>query len=221
MADSKVFNISNLEEELSVRSECSKSEKKKVEPGTSFEVFRNNTTAVEVIVKEVPQKSKKQLPADDLNLNDENLKMKALEETNEVLMNKLIKCNIHLKKTTSRYNSIFAELKKRADTAYTQQLDAQERCLNLQFENEKLKVLLHAKTNLVVKLKQELINLKKAIKFVIKNISVVPHVSQVSLHSDSEYEVFEKDLTKDCNIKYLGSFYDGTLTINTPNLSKI
>ncbi|XP_013193672.1 uncharacterized protein LOC106137400 [Amyelois transitella] len=219
MTDSNVSNPEIPEALLTIRSESSKSDtKSKGEPRNSYEVFRNHTTAVEVIVKEVPYKSKKSI--DDINLSKQNLKIRGLEETNAMLLEDLHKSNANLVRTTSRLKMVFAEMKKQVETAYSHEAEAQERYLNLQLENEKLKALLESKTNFVAKLKKEMCNLKKVIKFVVKSISAVPAVSQVSFTSDTEYDIFEKDLSKGDHVKFLGSLYDGTITFNSTALSR-
>ncbi|CAK1549542.1 unnamed protein product [Leptosia nina] len=133
------------------------------------EVFRNNTTAVEVIVKQVDM---------------------------DILKKELLKANSNLEETRKSYKLVLCEIKKQLDAANERALKRQTQNVLLQFENEKVKTLLASKSNLVMKLKKELINMRRILKFVIRGIHFIPE-----FEVESDYAEFEKELKRSASLK--------------------
>lgn len=202
---------------FSMRSADSKSEKF-VEPGTTFEVFRNNTTAVEVIVKEVPTKSKK-TPNQRTTETTQSLYEKQREK-NDLKYERMIDEIEQLKSevysanrryfTAKRYlKSLVFELKKQLDFLCQREIEEQTKSLSLQLENEKFQAVMDSQSVIINRLKKELINMKGTLKFVMKGIHIPPQVTNnVTYGSDIEYDDFEKGLKKDNEVK-LATNFDG------------
>lgn len=172
-----------------------KSEGNKSEPSTSYEVFRNNTTAVEVVVKEVMNKHKNKLL---LEPNGSLQTIRRLQEEMESLQYQLANSNSMLSKNRNGYKLIVLELKKQLDYVNRQELQKQRENLALLLENEKLKMLLESKMNSVSSLKRELSTMKKVLKSVIKSITYAPQVNDnCVLSSDPEFDDFERDMKRD------------------------
>lgn len=187
------------------------------EPSTSYEVFRNNTTAVEVIVKEVNKNKKKLETEPNVSLQT----TRRLKEEVETLQYKLETTNSMLSKSRKGYRMIIIELKKQLDALNRKELERQTENLGLQLENEKLKMLLELKTNLVVKFKKELNTMRRVLKFVMKNINFGPQFNEnVIFTSDPEYEDFDKDLKKDIHVKFAPNFLEGMAMTFDSTISK-
>lgn len=182
------------------------------DPGTSsYEVFRNNTTAVEVIIKDVFNKNKKRVHAD---VSD--LKLNRLQNEVDALKNELDNSNKLLAKTRRGFQTIVREMRKQIDTANLRESDTLARNLSLKLENEKLRLLLDSKTKLTAKLKKEFLSLKRVLKFVMKSVSNTPEVPEnVSLVSDPEYDDFEMDLKKNVRVRFLDKNVNGTDTLDS------
>lgn len=200
---------------FSMRSADSKSEKF-VEPGTTFEVFRNNTTAVEVIVKEVPTKSKK-TPNQRTAEATQCLYEKKTEKNDskyEKMLDEIEKLKSEVYIANRRYftakrdlKCLVFELKKQLDLLCQREIEEQTKSLSLQMENEKLQAVMDSQSVLINRLKKELINMKRSLKFVVKGICIAPHVSNnVTYGSDIEYDDFEKGLKKDNQVKFTTNF---------------
>ncbi|XP_075983027.1 uncharacterized protein LOC142981196 [Anticarsia gemmatalis] len=168
------------------------------EPSTSYEVFRNNTTAVEVIVKEVPRNKKNARTQDTI----ESLETRLGGDVDR-LKKELNKANGTLERSRKEFQMCIREMKKQIDLTNQREMDTRNKNLALLLENEKLKTVLNAKTNLVNKLRTELSNLKRIIKFVVKSILREPKLEALSANcsSDPEYDDFENSLKKDLKIK--------------------
>lgn len=182
-------------------------------PSTSYEVFRNNTTAVEVIVKEVPRDKKKEATPE---YHDAALQRR-LQEDIERLRKELNRANNSLDRTRKCYRSCLREMQKQVETANQREIDTKAKNMALLLENEKLKTFLISKTNLVNKLKKELASLRRIIKFVVKSILASPQADtgNVTGDSDPEYDDFENDLKKDFKKKFAGideTTFDSTMS---------
>lgn len=198
----------------SMRSADSKNEKN-VDPSTTFEVFRNNTTAVEVIVKEVP-KSKKtinQKTADttqclyDKQTEKNDLKYETMMDEIERLKSEVYLANRRYFTAKRDLKCLVFELKKQLDMLCEREIEEQTKSLALQLENEKLQTLMGSQSVIINRLKKELINMKRTLKFVVKGIYIAPQVSNnVTYGSDVEYDDFEKGLKKDNQVKYTTNF---------------
>lgn len=164
---------------------------------TAYEVFRNNTTAVEVIVKEVPHNKKK--TSTPLHHDTAGRHTSVDFDT---LKQELLKANNILEKSRNSFQICMREMKKQLDSANQREIDMQTKYLNLKLENEKLKTFLASKTNLVKKLSKELNFLKRIIKSVIKNMINIPKadINNVSYASDPDYEDFERNLKVDLKL---------------------
>lgn len=176
------------------------------DPGTSYEVFRNNTTAVEVIVKEVPKGRKKATaPAEYQDVT----MVKRLQEDLDRLKSELNKANTSLARSRKGFLAMVREMKKQLDASNQRELETQSKNLSLQLENEKYKCLLNSKSNLLNKLKKELNSMKRVMRFVIKSICYAPQVSDnVTCSSDPEYDDFENDLKRNVKVKFAGNMFD-------------
>ncbi|CAB3248662.1 unnamed protein product [Arctia plantaginis] len=183
-----LFNAYNLQKGKTVKNHIDSDQ------STAYEVFRNKTTAVEVIVKEVPNnKQKIGIPL------HQDIAGRHAPENFESLKQELIKTNNILEKSRISFQICMREMKKQLDSANQMEMDIQTKYLNLKLENEKLKTLLMSKTNLVKKLSKELSILKRIIKSVIKNMINIPKAdnNNVSCTSDPDYDDFEKNLKGD------------------------
>lgn len=190
------------------------------DPGTAYEVYRNNTTAVEVIVKEVPKGKKHSAPSSDY----QEVMIHKLHEEVDRLTYDLNEASSLLFKSRNGFLSIIREMKKQLDVANQREIDTQTKNLALQLENEKLKTFLHSKSNMMVKLKKELNTMKRVMRFVIKSICYAPQVSQnVTLSSDPDYDDFENDLKTSVKVKFTGNMFDelGTLDSSVSKDGKI
>lgn len=175
-----------------LKEKVDKSEKQEPLPsldqGTSYEVFRNNTTAVEVIVKDVLRGKKKSIDFSGLKFNRiqadiDKLHIK-LDNTNEILA-----------KTRKGFRTIVWEMKKLMAGFNTREAETQAANLALKLENEKLKLMLESKTKLVSQSKKELSVLKRVLKSTVKSICNAPEIPEIfERNSDTDYEDFESDL---------------------------
>ncbi|XP_059058307.1 uncharacterized protein LOC131851775 [Achroia grisella] len=190
-----------------------------VKPGTSYEVFRNNTTAVEVLVKEVADRINKKQTTNKSSVNTptDHTNITTLREINEKLARELIKSNSTLAESRDDFKTIISLMKKQLDEANGREIEIRSRYLNAQLENEKFKTLLEYKTNLVKKFKRELISLKRIIKFVVKGISYTNIAENFTLSSDHEYDEFKMVLQRDCRVKF-ANLLDGTMTLDSTAL---
>lgn len=194
---------------------ASKNKKIGSDPGTSFEVFRNNTTAVEIIVKELPKKDKKR-PDDNQTLL---LREQRLLEVIEKLKIELNKANGKFGKTKESYSALIYELKRQLDLANQRETELLSKTLSLELENDKLSILLESKSSMVEKLKRELNNMKRLLKFVIKGIWTTPFWPlSCTQQSDQDYEDFEKGLKKE-PFKF-ANYLDGTGVTFDSTMSK-
>ncbi|XP_026727413.1 uncharacterized protein LOC113493572 [Trichoplusia ni] len=206
---------------FTMRNKKGKSHNIDSDPGTAYEVYRNNTTAVEVIVKEVP-KGKKHSPTPSSDYQE--LMIRKLHEEVDRLTYDLNEASSLLFKSRNGFLAIIREMKKQLDVANQREIDTQTKNLALQLENEKLKTFLHAKSNMMVKLKKELNSMKRVMRFVIKSICYAPQVSQnVTLSSDPDYDDFENDLKRGVKVKFTGNMYEeiGTLDSTVSKDGKI
>ncbi|XP_045502921.1 uncharacterized protein LOC123699916 [Colias croceus] len=152
------------------------------------EVFRNKTTAVEVIVKQANKNKKCSMPENTTS----NVTGELYAEI-EILKNKLHKANTNLDETRKCFNIVLCEVKKQLEAANQRELKRQTKNLLLQLEKEKLKALLDSKSNLVRKLKKELLSMRRILKFVIKGMHCIP---DLFVDAFDEYSEFEKDLQR-------------------------
>ncbi|XP_026748622.2 uncharacterized protein LOC113509485 [Galleria mellonella] len=207
----------HLSNTISTKSEKSKEHKKnnvETKPGTSYEVFRNNTTAVEVIVKEIGDKGNRKALTDNSSQNTftDHPNIARLKEINKKLVTELNKSNSLLAESRKDFRTFINVMSKQLAEANDREIEIQSRYLNAQLENEKFKTLLEYKTNLVKKFKRELISLRRIIKFVVKGISCFPNtVENFSLSSYHEYDEFERVLKKDCRVKFVNLYDDSTM----------
>ncbi|XP_045776783.1 uncharacterized protein LOC123875145 [Maniola jurtina] len=154
-------------------------------------VFRNDTTSVEVIVKQVKNKKKMEPSKHKVALEEINDR---LCEDIENLKRELNKANKNLENTKKCFRLVMFEMAKQLEAANQRELRRQTKYLVQQLEKEKLKTILESKTNLVRKLRKELLNVKRITKVVIKGIQCVPLPETAVQHSDLEYTEFENDL---------------------------
>ncbi|KAG7313017.1 hypothetical protein JYU34_000098 [Plutella xylostella] len=152
------------------------------ESDRSFQIFRNNSTAIEVIVKAIPKALKRK------TRNDETSRSGLSEGPGS--MN-----NVRTAQTGGDLGALVLELKRQLDVTSRRELDAQADLVHLRFENEKLKTLLESKTNIVLKLRKELGNVRHTLKNIIKGICSRCQVADGPF-SEPEYVDFERDLGK-------------------------
>lgn len=167
------------------------------DPETAYEVFRNNTTAVEVIVKDVAKGERRRCHGPHAPKCGETLTK--LDEDNQHLKNEVTKNQARLVITRRAFTAIVSELKKQLDAANKRDAETQKELLALRLENEKLKAMHETKCNLIVKLRRELLNVRRVLKFVMKNIFNIPQTSESFATSDPDYEDFEAELKKEYN----------------------
>lgn len=136
-----------------------------MDSSTSYEVFRNNDTAIELIVKDTSLKNQKVTNSDLLS---RGLTIKRLQIAMENLKNKLNKANADLETSRHGFKAVTGELKRHLDVANQRENEIQTKNLCLQLENEKLQALLESKTILVDRLKKELHSMKRVLKLAIK-----------------------------------------------------
>ncbi|CAH4031475.1 unnamed protein product [Pieris brassicae] len=170
------------------------------------EVFRNNTTAVEVIVKQVGNKNKTN-PLVNKNTNDE---LHNLYADIDILQNEVINVKRHLEETKKCFQIVLYEFKKQLEVANQRDLRRQTKNVLMQLEKEKLKTLLDSKSNLVVKLKKELLGMRRLLKFVIKGIQYAPEID-----SDCDYGEFERELKRCASLKNTKAFDLDCLTFDS------
>lgn len=175
---------------------------------TSYEVFRNNTTAVEVVVKDVFKGKKRTMPTDQ---NDN--KISRLQADVDRLRNELEKANKSIAKSRNGFQAIVRAMRKQIDAVNVRESDTQAKNLYLKLENEKLRISLDSKTKLICRMKKELTTIKRVLKFVIKSICNAPEIPENTIDSDPEYENFETDLKKNVRVKFLDQ--DLTETFDT------
>lgn len=186
-------------------------------PATTQEVFRNDTTSVEVIVKQVKNKNN----IESSKHNVETIIDDRLWEDVENLKREVYVANTNLENTKKCFRLVMFEMRKQLEVSNQRELKRQTQCLVQQLENEKLKIMLESKTHLVRKLKKELANVKRTIKLVSKGIRSIP-VSERSVQSDLEYTEFESDLKTNIALATSGGYagdgheftYETTLSSN-------
>ncbi|KOB77477.1 Uncharacterized protein OBRU01_02735 [Operophtera brumata] len=186
-------------------------QKSEVNPGhdsaTSYEVFRNNTTAVEVVVKDVFKGKKRATPSDQ---KDKTLYR--LEADIERLTSQLENANITLAKTRQGFQTIIRAMKKQIVTVNVRESDKQAENLSLKLENEKLRIILDSKTKLLSRMKKEITTMKRVLKFVIKSVCSTPEIPVPvnTIDSDQEYENFKTDMKKNVRVKFLDQDFTET-----------
>lgn len=179
---------------------------------TPCEVFRNDTTAVEVIVKQVKNKTKK------LNGINDKTNIDQLYECIELLTTEVNKAKMNLDEMKNSFKIVMFEMERQLDAANQRELKTHTKNLFLQLEKEKLKTILDSKSNLITKLKKELFSMRRIIKLVSKGIRFVSFSSESASLSDSEYTEFENDLSKDFS-KIITSNKDSVNTTNETMLN--
>lgn len=184
------------------------------DPGTSYEVFRNNTTAVEVIVKEVPKSKKKMVPPSEYH--DVTL-IKRLQDDIDRLKNDLNIARNTLNKSRIGFLEMVREMRKQLDAANQSEMETQTKNLALQLDNEKLKTMLLSKSNLLNKLKKELVSMKRVMRYVIKSICNTPPqvLKNVTCSSEPDYDDFENDLKKNFKVKFASNVFDEMATFDS------
>ncbi|CAH0400362.1 unnamed protein product [Chilo suppressalis] len=193
---------------------------RKADAGTCYEVFRNNTTAVEVVVKEVHSKTKNSNQHAEAQTNMRT-NIAKLEGEIENLRRELAKSNADLIKTKRGFKRIIVEMKKQLDTVNSQELERQKETLTLQLENEKLKTLLDFKSNVITRFKKELNIMKRLLKFAMKSMCLVPQTTEnISFSSDTDYEEFENDFKKTLNVKFATKILDSMGTTLDSSITK-
>lgn len=197
--DNVQSKINRTHDIASFNKDC-KSDRTGIEPGTSYEVFRNNTTAVEVIVKEVPQRRMR----DPIH---HEIIIRRLHEEIMNLKQESDKANSRLISTRQGFKRLVYEMKKQIETANQKELEKYTKNLALELENEKLKTLLESKCNLIAKLKKEFVSMKRVLKFVLKGVSCAPQLTEYyTFNSDPEYDDFEKGLKRETRVKFTNMF---------------
>lgn len=184
------------------------------DPGTSYEVFRNNTTAVEVIVKEVPKTKKKAEPPPEYQ--DVTL-IKRLQDDIARLHSELNVSKNALSRSRKGFLAIVREMRKQLDAANKSEIETQNKNLALVLDNEKLKIMLLSKSNLLNKLKKELISMKRTMRYVIKGMcNAPPQVSEnVTCSSEPDYDDFENDLKRNAKVKFASNVFDEMATFDS------
>lgn len=180
------------------RNEVNKSEHHESDSGTSYEVFRNNTTAVEVVVKDVFKGKKRPMSTDQ-----KDIKLNKLQADVDRLKSELDNANKSLVRTKKGFQTIVHAIRKQIDTANVRESDTQTKNLYLKLENEKLRIMLDSKTKLICRTKKEMSTMKRVLKFIIKSVCNAPEIPQTTVDSDAEYENFETDLKKNIRVKFL------------------
>lgn len=187
------------------------------DPGTTFEVFRNNTTAVEVIVKETPAKSKKtvnprtaettQQRLYDNNTEKNDFKYERMLDEIEQLKSEVYVANKRYFTAKRDLKCLVFELKKQLDMLCQREIEEQTTSLALQLQNEKLQTMMDSQSVIINRLKKELVHMKRALKFVVKGICMAPQGSNnLTYTSDIEYDDFEKGLKKKDHVKFPTNF---------------
>ncbi|KAJ8724131.1 hypothetical protein PYW07_008111 [Mythimna separata] len=208
----------SLSEEMfssfSVRNKNVKTSHLESDPGTSYEVFRNNTTAVEVIVKEVPKARKKTaLPSE---YQDDTL-IRRLQNDIVRLRTDLNIAKNTLAKSRKGFLEMVREMRKQLDAANQSEMETQTKNLALQLDNEKLKTMLLSKSNLLNKLKKELVSMKRVMRYVIKSICNTPPqvLENVTCSSEPDYDEFENNLKKNFKVKFASTLFDDMCTFDS------
>ena len=148
------------------------------------EPFGIHITAVEDNNIEIKNSSRK----DDNFLDTEKLYNCINKLTNEVTETK-----INLKETKNGFKLIMLEMERQLEVASQREAKAHTKYLLLQIEKEKLMTLLESKSNLILKLKKELMNARRIIRFkklnVNKKLRCFFHLPEN--FADLEYTEFE------------------------------
>lgn len=159
------------------------------------EIFRNNTTAVEVIVKQTGNKKSRPIASNTIFDND---KIKRFADDIENLKMQLGEANKNLDDTKMKFKIVMYEMQKQLEAAYQRELKRQTKALAMQLEKEKFRTLLECKSKLIKKLTKELLSMRRILKIVIKGIRSTPALPTTLLSkSDIEYAEFEEYLGKD------------------------
>lgn len=177
---------------------------------SSYEVFRNNTTAVEVIIKQVSKK----LSTSSLSEKfDEEIK--SLHEENEELFTRLNRNRVVHETEKNNLKKIIIALNTQLSEVNKEELYIQTQNINLNLENEKLKTILESKTSFIKKLIKELDNLKRIIKILVKNSCKSPRTS-ISISTDVDYEDFKMNLNKEfCKHETLNDLVEKNCAIDS------
>lgn len=222
--NSKLNFAPSVSQEMYTTSYSMRSADPNIDPSTTFEVFRNNTTAVEVIVKEVPTKTKKTINQRtvettkclyETQTEKNDLKSKKMRDEIEQLKSEVYLANRRYFTVKRDLKCLVLELKKQLDLMSQRELEEQTKSLALQLEKEKLQTLSDSQSVIISRLKKELNHLKRTLKFVVKGISIAPQVSNnVTYGSDIEYDDFEKGLKKENLVKFATNI-DGLASADT------
>ncbi|XP_013147735.1 PREDICTED: uncharacterized protein LOC106110453 [Papilio polytes] len=171
-----------------------------INPDVPHEVYRNDSTAVEVVVKEINGRKKKKETAHvntDITIRSRNKEIEGLKK-------QLREAKIGTEEVIESSRIITLEIKKQLDKAYQRELKEQTKNIALQLENMKLRALLDSKTILVKKLLKELINVRRVVKVVAKGLGSSAQSAHVSTKSDPGYRSFDKDLQHSFLVDALG-----------------
>ncbi|XP_014365043.2 uncharacterized protein LOC106716119 [Papilio machaon] len=196
--DDKVNEIPRL---INIEEKGSASYILEINPDVPHEVFRNESTAVEVVVKEINGRNKKK--KDTVHVNTD-VTIRNRNKEIEGLKKQLHEAKIGTDEVIESSRIITLEIKKQLDKAYQRELKEQTRNIALQLENMKLRTLLESKTNLVKKLLKELTNIRRVVKVVAKGLGSSAHSAHVTTKSDPGYRSFDKDLQHSFLVDALG-----------------
>ncbi|KAI5631506.1 hypothetical protein NE865_15783 [Phthorimaea operculella] len=180
--------------------------------GTSYEVFRNNTTAIEVIVKDIPLRRRRtKTTLNNYNHTDDS-KIQKLEEENENLKIDLNKANTKLALARNGFTGLVTELQNQLVKVSRREMEQQYINIKLKMENEKLKTHLESKSRVVTKLRKELTGMQRLLKYVVKVLKISPRLrDSYSVNSvDTEYDEFEKGLKHETRVSFSPSSFDAT-----------
>lgn len=173
----------------------------------THEVFRNDTTAVEIIVKQVKNKN-----IQVKNSIGENSVTK-LSRDIEHLKNELNQANKNLDEAKKCFKLVLFEMGKQLQAANQRELKRQTQNLVLQLEKDKLSSILESKTNLLTKLRKELLGIRRIIKMVNKGIRSVPLTN--GEETNSEYAAFVNNLNgfpKQCEVGDANATNESTIS---------
>ncbi|XP_050665941.1 uncharacterized protein LOC126966109 [Leptidea sinapis] len=149
-----------------------------------LEVFRNNTTAVEVVVKNVTNKN--EYPKKDTIGNVKEIAR--LYKDIEILKASVDKANQNLDRNRKLFGTVLSQIQKQLEVANQRELREQTKNLLLQLEKEKLKTELESKTNLVMKLKRELLSVRRLFKTIIKEMQTSEKYNELISDNYQEFE---------------------------------
>ncbi|CAG4931075.1 unnamed protein product [Parnassius apollo] len=168
-----------------------------------YEIFRNDTTAVEVIVKGVTGKRKKM--TDTSYVNTDNRISSLIKEV-EGLKRKLDEAKTNTDEIRESFLTVAVELKRQLDRAHQREIKEQTKIFALQLENLKLRSLLDSKTNLIKKLMKELISVKRVVKLVSRGFDCISMSQSPDFinNSETEYRAFEKELQNGFMMNVIG-----------------